>query len=673
LLRCINKLLTVYFCLKATSLPVSAPVISPTEPFEPTAAPDIAVAPADTPVVVPVVSPAVAPVDTPSIAPISICDMYDFGGKTEGAGCSPNILDSAREMSDLSLSVILFERAGLTGIFDCAGPFTVQLPTNEAVENVDAALLDFLLQPANQDELRNLMLYHVLPGSFPTSALVPGPASTLAGGAEVEISLNPTMFNNATVVMADIPACNGLINIIDSILTFLPTSKHSKSCMYFHTFALSLNNIIPHFVPSTAPTIAPTSVPKETSRPSPAKGSPTISPTIESIQPESGPSILPATTPTIAPIPGETTAPGAVSDPPSASPGSVPVAPPVDGGTTAPTVAPVPGETTAPGTVSDPPSASPGSVPVAPPVDGGTTAPTVAPVPGGTTAPGTVSDPPSGSPNTALPPGTTLSPSTLVETDAPGGSPTEEPVQRIRVENFFLAYVVPGATTEPTPDQITQLAQVTNDFFTDTFTTMFAGNNNVTFLRSESTLGFTLFGAGIPAARFNVYTDYNYTDLIYTANSTPPDAAASFVIMRESINQPYIVDYVRSLTGTPFETTNEVIFRASTMDAPTNRTEPLQRSDNSQEDTSALTVATVTATSVAALLILAAGIIVYRKKRSTRRRDEALYDGVYAVDGKATLEGYFSETSVTDASETAGKFSKLPVVKEEREPLQVRV
>lgn len=198
--------------------PVSAPIplIPTTDSVVPTIAPSDEIAPA-----------APSPVIPSTVAP-SICDLYDFGGETEGAECSPNILDTAREMSELSLAVILFERAGLTEIFDCAGPFTVQLPTNDAVENVDAALLDFLLRPENQEELMNLMLYHVLPGSFPTADLVPGPTPTLASDAEVVVSLNPTMFNNATVLMADIAACNGLINTIDSVLTFLPTGKYQR-------------------------------------------------------------------------------------------------------------------------------------------------------------------------------------------------------------------------------------------------------------------------------------------------------------------------------------------------------------------------------------------------------------------------------------------------------------
>ena len=480
----------------------------------------------------------------------------------------------------------------------------------------------------------------------------------------------------------------------------------------------------------TVPTASPTAGPKETEVPTPPLGSPTVSPTKISEQPavskvptipDGSPTVVPTAAPvtaspeptttsdppstvpivvpvgppalgtpaptvapgqaTNAPDSGVTSAPGAISDSPSSSP----VAAPTDG-SAAPTSAPVSGGTAAPGTASDSPSASPAAgntaAPTGTPVAGGTSAPGVvsdrpssspvaapagggtgAPVDGGTQAPGVVSDPPS------------IAPSGMLETEAPaGGAPTEEPVLRIRVENFFLAYVAPGAV-EPTEEQYAQLVGVTNDFFTDTFTQRFASDNTATFLRAESTLGFSLFNASIPAERFNIYTDYDYTDLIYTTNSTPPDAAASFVLLRDSINQAYITDYVRSLTDTPFVTTNEVVFRASTMDAPANRTEQLQRSGDTDEDTNGLTVATVTATGAAALLIFAAAILVYRKKRSSRRRDEALYDGIYAADGKATLEGYFTERSVTDTSETAaGKSStRLPVVSEEGQPLQVRV
>lgn len=149
--------------------------------------------------------------------------MYDFGGVTDGAECTPNLLEVARGRDELTLAVILIERAGLSEIFTCAGPFTLQLPTNAAVENVDASLLDFLLLEENQEELKNLMLYHLLPGNFPTADLIPGPTETLLEDQNVEVSLNPAMFNTASVVTPDIPGCNGIINAIDQLLTFLPT------------------------------------------------------------------------------------------------------------------------------------------------------------------------------------------------------------------------------------------------------------------------------------------------------------------------------------------------------------------------------------------------------------------------------------------------------------------
>ena len=489
--------------------------------------------------------------------------------------------------------------------------------------------------------------------------------------------------------------------------------------------AVSKVPTIPDGSPTSAPTVAP--------------GTASPGPTTTSDQPSAAPFVVPVgppvigdtTAPTVAPgqttsapDSGATTAPGTVSDPPSTSPVTAPiggsaaptVAPAVGGtaapgGSAAPTVAPAVGGTLAPGAISDPPSATPiiggttaptgspvsggTSAPTGTPVLGGTPAPTGTPVLGGTPAPGTVSDPPSATPFAAPAGGGTgapidggtqapgvvsdppsLAPSGMLETDAPvaGGVPTEEPLLRIRVENFFMAYVAPGAV-EPTEDQYAQLVDVTNDFFTDTLTAMFATDPAVTFLRTESTLGFSLFNASIPAERFNIYTDYDYTDLIYTTNSTPPDAAASFILLRDSINRDYITAYVRTLTDTPFVTTNEVVFRASTMEAPTNRSDTLQRSGNNEEDANGLTVATVTATGAAALMIFAAAMLVYRKKRSSRRRDEALYDGIYAADGKATLEGYFTERSVTDTSETAaGKSStRLPVVSEEGQPLQIRV
>jgi uncharacterized surface protein with fasciclin (FAS1) repeats len=143
--------------------------------------------------------------------------MFSFDGDTEGASCMPNLLDVARELPKFALTVTLIQRAGLVEIFNCGGPFTGLFPTNEGWDAVDPVFLDVILRPENADQLEELLLYHVLPNSYPSSMLNSGSIKTLSGDS-VDVSLNPIRFNNVEVSGSDISACNGLIYATRSIL-----------------------------------------------------------------------------------------------------------------------------------------------------------------------------------------------------------------------------------------------------------------------------------------------------------------------------------------------------------------------------------------------------------------------------------------------------------------------
>jgi uncharacterized surface protein with fasciclin (FAS1) repeats len=143
--------------------------------------------------------------------------MFAFDGETEGANCMPNILDVARENPDFALTVTLIERVELTDIFSCPGPFTGLLPTNAAWDDVDPMFIEYILRPENVDELEDLLLYHFLPGLYPTTDLTAGPIETLTGET-VTVGLNPLTFNGATVGETDIEACNGLLTELRSLL-----------------------------------------------------------------------------------------------------------------------------------------------------------------------------------------------------------------------------------------------------------------------------------------------------------------------------------------------------------------------------------------------------------------------------------------------------------------------
>ena len=147
-----------------------------------------------------------------------------------GELCDVNVIDTARQDPELSTFVQLIEAAGLVDLFLCAGPFTALVPNNNAFSKLDPSLIDYLLNPANIEELQDLLLYHLLPGAVFSYDLQPGSVITLIGET-VDVQLDPIRFNNAEVLEADIAACNGVIHIIDKVLLELPSPKHP--CHYF--------------------------------------------------------------------------------------------------------------------------------------------------------------------------------------------------------------------------------------------------------------------------------------------------------------------------------------------------------------------------------------------------------------------------------------------------------
>jgi uncharacterized surface protein with fasciclin (FAS1) repeats len=133
--------------------------------------------------------------------------------------CKPNMYDVLLDNPDTENFAALLQAAGLTEIFLCAGPFTVLAPSNDAIEAIGQETLDELLLPENREKLQELLLYHILPGYEPSTALEPGPLDTLIEGASVDVTLPPPAFNGAEVIDADNAGCNGIMHVIDDVLT----------------------------------------------------------------------------------------------------------------------------------------------------------------------------------------------------------------------------------------------------------------------------------------------------------------------------------------------------------------------------------------------------------------------------------------------------------------------
>jgi hypothetical protein len=218
------------------------------------------------------------------------------------------------------------------------------------------------------------------------------------------------------------------------------------------------------------------------------------------------------------------------------------------------------------------------------------------------------------------------------------------------------------AERAPNEEEYMGTVSRTTEYFNNFFTTTYENDPNVNFLGAQAQLDFNLYEAGIPAERFNIYMDYAYMDLYFTADSTNlPTPDEAFVLMRDSITAEYITDYVQ-VEGTPFFSTSEVVFRRSTMSNPDDRSNTQNDSNNS--DQRSVPIAAVAVSSGAALVILAAAFMLYRRRRIPKDSR----DGIYTMMDNKIIEGYFSDRSATEVSEapSSSRFTKLPMVAEER-------
>ena len=103
-------------------------------------------------------------------------------------------------------------------------------PTNEAFAALPEETLDSLLQPENVEALTDILTYHVVTASAPSSSLSSGDVIETFNGETVVVSISgedgSVMVNDANVINPDIMGSNGIIHVIDKVL--IPTNPPSN-------------------------------------------------------------------------------------------------------------------------------------------------------------------------------------------------------------------------------------------------------------------------------------------------------------------------------------------------------------------------------------------------------------------------------------------------------------
>ncbi len=157
----------------------------------------------------------------------------DQTAMTDDMAAAPGtIVDVASGNTDFTTLVTAVTAADLGATLSGPGPFTVFAPTDAAFAKLPEGTVADLTKPENKETLAGILTYHVVAGDVSAEALTKmisdngGTADlTTVNGAILtakldgdKVVLTDAAGNTATVTATDIPASNGVIHVIDTVV-----------------------------------------------------------------------------------------------------------------------------------------------------------------------------------------------------------------------------------------------------------------------------------------------------------------------------------------------------------------------------------------------------------------------------------------------------------------------
>jgi transforming growth factor-beta-induced protein len=159
--------------------------------------------------------PTVEPTDMPEPTAIPEPELSD-------------IVDTAVADGRFTTLAAALGTADLVDTLKGEGPFTVFAPTDDAFAKLPEGTVESLLLPENLEQLKSILLYHVVSGKVMASDVVTLTSADTVSGEAVSIKVEDgKVYLNDTVevIITDVEASNGVIHVIDSVL--LPPAKLS--------------------------------------------------------------------------------------------------------------------------------------------------------------------------------------------------------------------------------------------------------------------------------------------------------------------------------------------------------------------------------------------------------------------------------------------------------------
>lgn len=142
------------------------------------------------------------------------------------------IVETANDSDNHKILMAAVRATDLEDILGQSGPFTVFAPSDNAFSKFSQEELYRLFSSENKDQLKSLLMYHIVAGNLSASKILralcsgKGKASfTTVQGTKINASINGTdiiltdVFGNmAKITTADSQQSNGVIHEIDSVI-----------------------------------------------------------------------------------------------------------------------------------------------------------------------------------------------------------------------------------------------------------------------------------------------------------------------------------------------------------------------------------------------------------------------------------------------------------------------
>jgi uncharacterized surface protein with fasciclin (FAS1) repeats len=139
-----------------------------------------------------------------------------------------DVLALARTSPNLSTFVKLMEQAGMVDGLQRAENITLFAPTNEAFAKIPKDQLEMLLNPSNKAQLIKVLQVHILPNEVLSTQFKDNQELSLSDDRVIPVNVDAQSRNSisvggARIVMPDVKASNGVIQVVDHVI--LPSQQ----------------------------------------------------------------------------------------------------------------------------------------------------------------------------------------------------------------------------------------------------------------------------------------------------------------------------------------------------------------------------------------------------------------------------------------------------------------